>query len=672
MPTLIPAHRLPAMKPVSPRTGTDGGVSLRAVGVGLVVAAFVNLWVTYCEYIIRSSQMNLSHFPEAILSLYVLMAIPLRKAGFRPGEMATVLAMGLVAACIPTNGLMGFWLGVITAPYYFASAQNRWAEIFHPSLPGWIAPLDRYRAIEYFYNGLPPGGETSLAVWITPIFWWLSLIAAIVMLMLCIAAVLRKPWIEHERLVFPIAEAGIALARRGPGEGSVPAMFRSRLFHAGFWAVVIIFVWNCIGYLQPLWPPFPLWYGMFRLFPGFPEFGLRINFLTLGLCYFANTSALLSVWVFFLILGTQSMICNRLGFTVGPLVDNWSSFDAIAAWESFGALAMLVVWGLWTAREHLGKVFRAAFRGGPENDDPRELMSFRVAVFGGIVAFAYILAWLHTSGMDWTFAIAWTLATLVIFVGVARIVSETGIPYVRGPLTAQGFVLDGFGTIGRAPSSAAALTFTFAFISQGKGLFMTQIMHGARFASEVPSARKLTTAIVSTGVRRDRRVPRGDPRVRLFARRVQLRRLRLYRRRAVRLLPDRGVHHRPDARQVGSLGSLRYRRAIAARAQLAPRAVLVVASLAHRAHDRRDVCDADRRVHDLRRLGIEDDHPPHRRATAIRPGKAAVSRTRVRIRRRRAHLVRRGRRLVPRRRAYPFVVKKPEPQRHGGHREIEE
>jgi hypothetical protein len=475
-------------------------VTVRSVLFGLAVAVIVNIWITEAEYVIHASRMNLSHFPVALLAVYVLAVSLMRRAQFTSAETATVIAMGLVASAVPTSGLMGFWLGSMATPYYFATPENRWAEIFHPHIPSWLVPRDTDHAIEWFYNGLPPGEVANWHAWVVPVFWWLSLIAAIILLSICIAAVLRKPWVENERLVFPIAEVGMALGQGDTGGGGVSSGLRRRLFRIGFAVAFGIFAWNSIGFFDSGWPAIALNYGAFSLFPGFAWFALRFNLLTLGLCYHANTAALLSLWSFFLIIGLQHMVFGRLGYTVGAMGDDWSSIDPMAAWEGFGAMTALVLWGLWTARDHLRHVAKAAVRGGPLNHDQNELLSFRVAVFAGLASLAYVVSWLHVAGMEWTMAIAWTSATLIIFVGIARIVSETGLPYVRGPLTAQSFAAYGLGTAEYSGASITMLTFTYAFISQGKGLFMAPFMQAAKLASEVRSARRIVTAVVAAMV----------------------------------------------------------------------------------------------------------------------------------------------------------------------------
>jgi len=105
-----------------------GGVSVRAVGVGTLLVVWVNFWVTYAEYVVHASRMNISHFPVALFASFFVLAVSvalLRRYGRRfqltASDLAVVLAMGMVGAMVPTSGLMGFFLGVIATPFYFAT-----------------------------------------------------------------------------------------------------------------------------------------------------------------------------------------------------------------------------------------------------------------------------------------------------------------------------------------------------------------------------------------------------------------------------------------------------------------------------------------------------------------------------------------------------------------------
>ena len=118
--------------------GEQPGVTLRSVVFGLALAVLVNTMITVSEYLLQASRMNLSHFPVALLSLYTIGVLIARFIRFTNAELAAVLAMGLVAAAVPTSGLIGFWLGLLATPHYFATPENRWAELYHPNIPGWL------------------------------------------------------------------------------------------------------------------------------------------------------------------------------------------------------------------------------------------------------------------------------------------------------------------------------------------------------------------------------------------------------------------------------------------------------------------------------------------------------------------------------------------------------
>ncbi|MCZ6633123.1 MAG: hypothetical protein O7G87_06930 [bacterium] len=69
-------------------------------------------------------------------------------------ELLTICSMGMVAACMQGEWLSGYFLGVITSPTYFATAENRWAEILLQSLPNW-GIVDRQATVLFslwFFN----------------------------------------------------------------------------------------------------------------------------------------------------------------------------------------------------------------------------------------------------------------------------------------------------------------------------------------------------------------------------------------------------------------------------------------------------------------------------------------------------------------------------------------
>jgi len=475
--------------------------------VGGVLVAWINFWTTYAEYVVHASRMNISHYPVALFVSYFILAVSvplLRRFGDRlalsSADLAVVLAMGFVGAMVPTSGLMGFLLGIIATPFYFANAENRWGEYFHPHIPDWVAPRDTGKALTYFFDGPPGEIPIPWEVWLVPMAWWLVLTAAVVYASLAIAVILRKPWSEHERLVYPLVAASEELIRLGSGGDTStrrPTFWRERLFWVGMAMPLSVMVWNFATFFSPLIPYINYAGRWMTPLRGFPRLRTRINSFTLGFAYLANLEVLLSLWVFYLIVGTEVYAFNRLGFKITGTEDSWSQPHAASGWQSFGGLTVFVLWGLFVAREHLSRVFRAAL-GRREADDSDEILSYQAAVWGLLVSVILIFFWLLAAGMSVPMIVLIVFGTFIVFVGIGRIVSEAGLVYVRAPLTPQVFSIYALGPGNLSPASMTMSAFTYVFFSQGKGLFATPLIHAARLGEFVSGRRRrMALAVVA-------------------------------------------------------------------------------------------------------------------------------------------------------------------------------
>lgn len=481
---------------VASRQPAHDRASLKGVAVGCLFVAWINFWISYAEYVVHASRMNISHYPVALFISYFVLAasVPiLRRLSPRldlnAADMAVILAMGMVGAMVPTSGLMGFFLGIIATPFYFATAENRWAEFFHPHIPEWLAPRDHGHALTWFFDG-PPGGPVDIpwAVWATPIFWWLILIAAVVYASAAIASILRKPWSEHERLVYPLVAVSRGLIEVGHSTAK-RFFWHDRLFWVGLSVPLVIMSWNYLVFLYPLLPFINTagrWLAPAR---GFPSFRTRVNFFTLGFAYLANLEVLLSIWVFYLLTSAEVFALNRVGFKITGTEDSWCSIDAASGWQSFGGLTAMVLWGLYVARGHLKEVWRGTV--DRRRDQGEEMLSYRGSVIGPGVCVLIIVLWLRAAGLSLGLTALILFGTFIVTVGVARIVAESGLIYVRAPMTPQVFSIY---TIGPGNLSAQSLTisaFTYTFFSQGKGLFMAPLVHAAKLGEQVRNRRPL-------------------------------------------------------------------------------------------------------------------------------------------------------------------------------------
>ena len=475
-------------------------VSVRAVAVGLAVTVVVNYWITYSEYISHSSRMNISQFPLALFAIFVGVVVGnglVRKlrpaAGLARGELLLVLSMGSVAAVIPTCGIAGFLVGVMASPYYYASPENRWGEFILPHLPSWIAPMDWGNAMTWFFEGIPKGQAVPWSAWVVPMFWWLLLVAAVAFTCACVMVVLRKQWIEHERLVFPFLVPILDMTRASGR--AMPAFLRDRLFWIGFGLSFGVLAWNILSYFDEQFPRIPVAGSYLHVLRGFRPLDTRINFFTLGFAYFAHADVLFSIWFFHVVYMVQYGVMNRLGFDMRGR-DNFCSLEAVSSWQGFGALAFMVLAGLWMARGHLKGVVLRALGSARGADDSEEMLSYRTAVLGGLLGAVFIVAWFRRAGMDARVVALYVFATFIICVGMARIVSQTGMLYVREPLSAQVFAVYVVGSLAIAPKSMVALAMSFCVIVLGRGMFLPSLAQVAKLSDSARGNRRTILAWV--------------------------------------------------------------------------------------------------------------------------------------------------------------------------------
>ena len=460
------------------------GVTARAVIIGLLLVFAEVVVITFSEPVARSSSMNVSHFPVGFFMWFVLVVMCLNPAlkrihqrhALSPAELFTIAVMGLVGAHIPGGGLMGFFLGTLAAPYYFASPENRWEELLHPHIPSWLAPRDESGAMQAFFEGAPAGVAIPWHVWIGPMFWWLCMIGALTFALLCIAVVFRKQWVENERLVYPLISPVADLIARSDAPGLWPRIARSRLFWVGFAIGFGILTWNIGGYFFGGWPRIHYQGGWWDFLTGFPRMTSRLNLYIVGFGYFANEDVLLSLWVFYLIYWVQTGAFNRIGYDLGP------GTGSAAEWMCAGALFALVGWGMWVARGHLIDVVKKALNSSHQVDDRAEMLSYRTAFFGFLVASGFVILWLGASGMAYWVALLLLLAIFVTYVGLAKVVSESGLLYLAWTVSPQALVTSGVGAEAIPLGNHVSMGFTNGLFFHGKGMFMSAFAQAGKMA----------------------------------------------------------------------------------------------------------------------------------------------------------------------------------------------
>ena len=453
------------------------GLTLRAVllGLGLVVA--ISIGGPYSIWMVGSSEMTWSYFPIIVGGpLFVLVLFNgLLKSTYQPfalnaAELVTIVIMGLVASGMPIF-IVGLILSIVSKPYYGAMPDNNWASLVQPHLPDWAIPSSAGDAMRFFYEGLPNKGlAIPWRVWVEPLAWWLGLVLALYLVGFCTVVVLRRHWMERERLSFPLTEVALVLTEES--RSSVwPSALKNRVFWIGFAIPFSIILFNIFSYFHPGLVQVPVFDSVsWQLVPHAPAVELLIYFPVLGFMYLVPTAISFSVWFFYLLNLGQLGFINELGiFTLRS--DPFVYGGTVLSWQSWGAFVAMVGWSLWMARGHLLAVWRTALGRPGRIDDKDEMVSYRLAVFGGVLGLVFILGWMWRSGMELHLAVLYLAVAMTIFLGITRLVVQAGMHYLTTPMSAQGMTMAITGSAVE-PHSLVALALTFAWCGDVQSTFM--------------------------------------------------------------------------------------------------------------------------------------------------------------------------------------------------------
>ena len=489
-------------EPEAPRR-SDRAVTWRSTSLGAVLVVLESIGAPYAKYILHSTLWACDYLPFGVMLPFLIVVTivnpllnTMRVDPLTPNELAVVFTMSLVGSTIPTFGLTGYLIGTIAAPFYYARTESGWADYLHPHLPAWLFPSNETHAMTWLYEGLPSGQTIPWSAWVSPLFWWMSFIAALLVVCFCTVVVLRRQWIDRERIVFPLAQVPIHLVASSDDGRRLPAFMRSRVFWIGCAIPFTIVGWNILGYFAPALPPIPL-NNRVQLFSGVRPLTLNIYFPLIGFAYLINLDVAFSVWFFHLLAIGQLWVYDRVGFSVGA-GDIYCSASPELGWQGFGGMILLVSWSLWMARDHLADVFRKATRGDPVVDDSRETLPYRTAVFGGLAALIYMVLFLYATGMSPAVISVFLFAVFVTYLGVTRIVIEGGLVFLRGPMIAQHFTAYTLGVSTASPRSMAALAVSYAWFCDIKSFFMPAVAHASKLSDALGLDRK--TVLWSVGV----------------------------------------------------------------------------------------------------------------------------------------------------------------------------
>ena len=483
----------PVQHPQADVPSRHSSVTLRGFLVGCVMCCAIAIGIPYGSMVIQGTRMGLSSCTPAaffllfvlLASVHILLGTLKRSWAFKRGELITIFMMMMVATAIPTRGVVGMLLPMITGTFYYATPENEWASLIHPILSDWLVVYDSH-AIKEFYEGTSAGSGIPWNIWLGPLLRWLAFYASLYLILTCALVILRKQWTENERLVYPLAQVPLAMMADDEKRGLVKPFFKNGIMWCGFAIPLFINSVNALHhyyhFISPIEPQASV--GLFR---DSVFLRLRLNLLMFGFAYFINTNISFSLWFFYLLnlveRGTFSVLGIHSPEELGPWTGS-GPIGAIMGHQMMGALIVLVLFGMWTARPHLKEVLRKALDKDAPIDDSREIMSYRAAVCGFCIGTALMGSWLWKSGIPAWIAPFFLFAALVIFIGLARVIAEAGLPTVTPEMVPAGFVVSGVGVPALGAKGMIATGYTLAWAGDLLVFMAAPLANGLRLGSE--------------------------------------------------------------------------------------------------------------------------------------------------------------------------------------------
>ena len=406
------------------------GLSWRAVVLAFLCLALSLIWMKQAGLVSHGAQLGESVpvVPAVGALILLTLLLPLFRRLPRPLRLThagalLVYAFLCVAVSMSSVGVARMLFPNATALFYFTTPENDFVKL-QQYVPDWYVPKDP-EVIRQMYEAADDE-QVPWRAWLLPLGSWTLFFLAAFLAMLCLMTLFRRQWVERERLTFPIVHLVMELSGGGPAETAI-SFFKNPLMWTGFGLAAIYNVMNILNAWNPAVPALGRSYDLGGLFTERPWSAIRPLSIAwrpenLGLGYLVSTEITLSVWVFYLLMRVSNVFATAVGYEVSGF-----PFDREI---SFGAYLALGIFLIWVAREHLSKVVRHAFTGGPPMEDRDEPLSYRVAVWGGIISFAAMMIFATSAGMAaWTAAIYFFLFVLFALV-YARARAEAGAAMV--------------------------------------------------------------------------------------------------------------------------------------------------------------------------------------------------------------------------------------------------
>ena len=479
----------------------------RGLIIGLVGVFVICVTTIYADLYLSSSCLAETYLPTGVFLVFLgLLGVntlldgrilgrfsPERAFGLTAPELMLAYTTMLAASFVPTTGFAQRVVPHVMSLYYYATPVNEWQIVHWGKIPSWLVPQGE-GVVDWFFQGLPVGESIPWSAWIVPLSMWTILAVALYMIMFSLTLVLRKRWMDAERLQFPLAQIPLTLIGDDQRPTFLSGIFRRPIFWAG---VAVPFVLHAINGLNVYFPAIPtislvdlrladlLAGSRFMTEPPFRQWAdVRFNFYwsVIGISYLLRSEVSLSVWFFEWFYNFEEIVFEVSGLGYGQ--HNWSplhtfGYSLMARYQRVGALVVVSCALFWASRKEIMQMIRAGLSGKTDrhaSDIPAWGLWMLVAGLGTY------FTWMYATGINTMVSLLLLLFFFLVSLTTARIVAATGLLWVFDHFVPMHGVAKMMGTARINPHSFTNMGLVDSLALNQKANIMPQILDGMRIS----------------------------------------------------------------------------------------------------------------------------------------------------------------------------------------------
>ena len=280
----------------------SSGVTPSAVLIGLTLSISLAFLIVSEQSLGGSPSLTQDGFGAGPLSLLfgLICTIGLMKragvvrSGLRPQELLVIFSMTLMVPA--ASSVVIYLFPHLVGFVYYATPENDWENLVLPILPEGLVVNDP-AAAKGFFEGFFGGDRFPYGAWVGPLCTWGVFLGVFYFTLMSLMVILRKPWLEQERLPFPLAQLPLSLIEGEPGSGS---LFNNKIFWFGFVAPALIGLSVIANRFLPFIPAARLYFYT-RFYRNSIGLLIYAHFFVLGISYLVSLEILSSILLFTLI-----------------------------------------------------------------------------------------------------------------------------------------------------------------------------------------------------------------------------------------------------------------------------------------------------------------------------------------------------------------------------------